>query len=363
LTLALPDRRMVEVVKNAVRLILTLELLQSQSKQRQLTAQQEAELAERKRNAESELKGGISQLYPVVYTPQYSEQRGQTYVLDDLTVQSYSQAPQIHTRIKEALHNRVVWDSVQPSKMVSQTQLNELQPVERQYYPVQALVSCFFSYYSFAHIWNEQVVRQAIKVGIKNRTFAYVANARTDNHGNLILGGPAATTIQFGKDVPAHELDTGEGAFLLSAAYAQQLLTPPAPPNVEVVVPEIAAATGDTQPGQQPSPVFTEEAGKTVVHEPALVTVPEASLAKPVAPGRGGQRYRLRLQIKPEDFFEVTKALEKLNDRSASMETMVSVIATAKPGQPFTANIMHNIVVEPMTEESNAKVLEEQVEE
>ncbi len=34
LTLAVPDRRMVEAVRNAVRLILTLELLQSQSKQR-----------------------------------------------------------------------------------------------------------------------------------------------------------------------------------------------------------------------------------------------------------------------------------------------------------------------------------------
>ena len=99
------------------------------------------------------------------------------------------------------------------------------------------------------------------------------------------------------------------------------------------------------------------------MHEPALSTMPEGSPAKPVAPGRGGQRYRLRLQIKPEDFFEVTKALEKLNDRSLSMETIVNVIATAKPGQPFIANTLHNIVVEPMVEESNVKVLEEQVEE
>ena len=85
---------MVEAARNAVRLILTLELVQSQSTQRQLSPQQEAELAERKRNAENELKGAISQLYPIVYTPQNSEQRGQTYVLDALTVQSYSSAPQ-----------------------------------------------------------------------------------------------------------------------------------------------------------------------------------------------------------------------------------------------------------------------------
>jgi len=41
----------------------------------------------------------------------------------------------------------------------------------------------------------------------------------------------------------------------------------------------------------------------------------------------------------------------------------VSVIATAKSGQSFTANTLHNIVVEPMVEESNVKVVEEQVEE
>ncbi len=353
LTLAVPERRMVVAIQNAVRLILTLELLQSQKTQLQLTPQQEAELAERKRKAENELKGGISQLYPVVYTPQYSEQSGQTYFLDPLTVQGYSQAPQIHTRIKEALHNRVVWDSVQPSKLSTLVRLNELEPVERQYYPAAALVSCFFSYFNWAHIWNENVVRQAVKVGIKNRTFAYVANARTDDKGNLILGGSAATILQFGKDVAAHELDMGEGAFLLSVAYAQQLLMPPTLPNVE----EKTTPSNDDQTGQQLPLLYGGEAGKTSVFEPAMPP------AKPVTPGRGGQRYRLRLQIKPEDFFEVTKALERLNERSATMDTTVTVIATAKSGQPFVANTLHNLVVEPMVEESNVKVVEEQVEE
>ena len=360
LTLAVPERRMVVAIQNAVRLILTLELLQSQKTQLQLTPQQEAELAERKRKAENELKGGISQLYPVVYTPQYSEQRGQTYFLDPLTVQGYSQAPQIHTRIKEALHNRVVWDSVQPSKLATLVRLNEQEPVERQYYTVAALVSCFFSYYNWTHIWNEKVVRQAIKVGIKNRTFAYIANARTDNQGNLILGGPAATAIQFGKDVAAHELDMGEGAFLLSAAYATQLLTPPAPPNVEPVV----TIPADTQPGHQSPPAYSplgEGGSKTAVNEPPTPTLPTAPPARPVAPGRGGQRYHLRLNCRPTDFFEVMKAFEKLNDRAISMT--IAVVATAKPGEAFVANTMHNLVVEPMIEESDVFVEQELVEE
>lgn len=72
-------------------------------------------------------------------------------------------------------------------------------------------------------------------VGVKNRTFAYVANAHKDTHENLVFGSPALTSVYFGKDIPAHEIDMGEGAYLLSAAYAQQLLTPPAPPKVESV--------------------------------------------------------------------------------------------------------------------------------
>ncbi len=48
---------------------------------------------------------------------------------------------------------------------------------------------------------------------------------------------------------------------------------------------------------------------------------------------------------------------------NAKAHEQVIVIATAKPGQPFNANTLHNLVVEPMVEESDAIVLEEQVEE
>ena len=48
------------------------------------------------------------------------------------------------------------------------------------------------------------------------------------------------------------------------------------------------------------------------------------------------------------DFFYVMQALERLNERAASMETTVSVVATAKTDQMFVANILHNWVVEPL---------------
>lgn len=55
------------------------------------------------------------------------------------------------------------------------------------------------------------------------------------------------------------------------------------------------------------------------------------------------------------------KALEKLNERAMSMN--IAVVARAKPGEAFVANTMHNLVVEPMTEESEVFVELELVEE
>ena len=206
------------------------------------------------------------------------------------------------------------------------------------------------------------MVRQAIIVGVKNRTFAYVANAHMDNQENLVLGGPASTTVYYGRDIRANELDMGESAFILSAAYAQQLLTPPVPARVEPVV-ENPATTNDVQPGQQTPQTYKGEAGRTVVHDSPLQTIQAPTAAKPVTPGRGGQHYRLRMKIKPDDFYEVSKALERLNDQAVTMDTTVTVIATAKAGQLFNANTMHNLLVEPMVEASDVVVLEEQVEE
>ena len=37
------------------------------------------------------------------------------------------------------------------------------------------------------------------------------------------------------------------------------------------------------------------------------------------------------------------------------------VMAKAKPDQPFVANTLHNLIVEPIVEESDVVVLEEQV--
>lgn len=100
-----------------------------------------------------------------------------------------------------------------------------------------------------------------------------------------------------------------------------------------------------------------------MLNEPTTPGVSTTPPSGSVAPGRGGQRYHLRLRCKPTDFYEVVKAIEKLNDRAMSMNIAVEVFASAKPGATFVANTMHNLVVEPMTEESEVFVEQESVEE
>jgi hypothetical protein len=101
------------------------------------------------------------------------------------------------------------------------------------------------------------------------------------------------------------------------------------------------------------------------VRDNAPRSVPQANVDKlpgrSVAPGRGGQRYHLRFRCKSTDFYEVMKALEKLNERAMSMN--ISVVTTAKPDEAFVANTIHNLVVEPMIEESEVFVEQELVEE
>ncbi len=365
LALAVPNRRMVEEALNAVRLVLTLELLQSQVKQFQITPQQEADLIDRKNRAEGELKGAFSHMYPMVYTPQKSEQTNQVYKFDQLDVLSNSPNPTapVHTRIKDALRGRVVFETVQPSKIATLTRLNDQTSLERQYFSVSDLVAGFFSYYDWTHIWNENVVRQAIVQGIKNRTFAYVANARKDNQGNLTLNNPAAVSIQFGKDVSADELDMGEGAYLLSALYAMELLKPPALLSMPPVTEPTAQTTPITVPAnnvpEQEKPRYTSPSGTAgiVNEQPFSSSVPPT----PVSAGQDGQRYRLHMKVNAQQFFDVMQALERLSGRSVEMDIVVT--AVANPGQAFTWNALHNLVVEPMVEGSDVDVLEERVEE
>jgi hypothetical protein len=374
LALAMPERRIIEQGQNSIRLLLTLELLQSQVEQLQMTPQQKSDLAERKKRAEGEIRGSFfSLLYQTVYTPVESDQSGQIYRLERLEVQSRSADPTkpVHTRIKEALGNHIVFDNLQPGRIVSLSRLNEQEPVELQFFAVSDLVTGFFGYYKWTHIWNESVIRQAIVKGIKECAFAYVANVRKDAQSRLLLGSATTNPIHFGDEIRPDELDMGEGAFLLSAAYAQQLLAAQTPPAPE---PEPSPVSSSGAPAQGSFYGFgTPPRDRTVAEEPAswasrpqpeattppLFNIPPST--RPVGPGQGGHHYNLHMRITIDQFFDVMQALERLSALSSTMEIVVQ--ATSKPDETFTQNRLHNTVVEPMVESSDVEVLKEQVEE
>src|SRR6266487_2018130 len=369
LALAVPDKRIAEMAKNAVRSLITLEILQNRRYAIELTPNQLAELSERKLSVEKEMRSAFLLLYQHVYVPITSNRSDPIFTFDDVAVMNYSQAPELSTRIREALSNRAVYDSVNPTKVVELTRLNEYTHVEKQLYRVSDIVAGFFSYYKWTHIWNEQVVRNAIVLGVKNRTFAYVANGRKDQDDNLILGSHSASSIQFGKDILASELDMGEGAFLLSAAYAEQLLATFAAAQATPIAEAVPASSGPSTPPAQDRPLYQSSAGRPAgtVKEGGYTSQPlfgdpVPPPSQPVAPGQGGKHYRLRVQANMDQFFDVIKALQALSEENTdSMDILV--IATSKPDQSYNRNKLYNRVVEPMVEASDVKVLEEQVEE
>ena len=372
LALAVPNKHAAETAKNAVRSLMTLEILQNRRYAIELTPQQMAELTERKQSVEKEMRSAFLLLYEYIYVP-VSNRIGPVFVFQKVTVLDHSQAQELPTRMREALNTRAVYESVNPNKIVELTLLNEAEAIEKQFYRVSDITVGFFSYYKWTHIWNEQVVRNAIVQGVKNRTFAYVANARKDQDSNLILGSQSASSIQFGNEIVAGELDMGEGAFLLSASYAEQLLASFAAKTTPVVEPVATPANGvppvDMPPVQGGFSYQSPSGGAgSTVKEPGGYTsrplfeesVPPAS--RPVAPGQGGKRYRLRVQVNMDQFYDAIKALQALSEENT--DTMdILVIATARPGQAYNRNKLYNRVVEPMVEGSDVNVIEEQVEE
>jgi hypothetical protein len=375
----MPDGLIAEVARNDVRMLITLGVLQSRQHMIELTSQQLAELLERKQDIEKSLRSAFVQLYQYVYIPRAGNESEQIFELSEVQVPSNSQAQDLPTRMWEALNNRGVYNSLQPSRIVTLTRMNEATPVEQQFYRVSDVVAGFFSYYKWTHIWNEQVVRRAIADGVKQRIFAYVANARKDQNGNLVLGSQQASSIRFGEEIRANELDMGEGAFLLSAAYAEQLLATftaqaaptmyEAPVNEPVSVPRSSNSILPPVQGSFPFASSTGQAGGIVRETPSAYPQMQTSLSpepppvRPVGPGQGGKRYRLHMRLTTNQFFDVMQALERLNEDSATELIDIFVTATAKSDQTFTRNKLHNLVVEPMLEASDVEVVEEEVEE
>ncbi|MBA2393113.1 MAG: ATP-binding protein [Ktedonobacteraceae bacterium] len=372
LALAVPNRHTAETAKNAVRSLMTLEILQNRRYAIELAPHQMAELSERKQSVEKEMKSALLLLYEHVYTPISNNKPDPIFVFQKVTVLDHSQAPELPTRMREALNNRAVYESVNPNKIVDLTRLNESTSVEKQFYRVSDIITGFFSYYKWTHIWNEQVVRNAVVQGVKNRTFAYVANARKDQDGNLILGSQSTNSIQFGNEIVAAELDMGEGAFLLSGSYAEQLqasFVAKVAPVVESVSTPVNGISSVGVPPVQGGFTYQPSVGTgSTIREPGGYTAPPLfgdpmpPPARPAAPGQGGKRYRLRVQVNMDQFYDAIKALQALSEENT--DTMdILVIATAKPGQAYNRNKLYNRVVEPMVEGSNVDVIEEQVEE
>src|SRR6266702_4434351 len=90
LALAVPDRRIAEMAKNAVSSLITLEKLQARSYAIELTPNQ---LAERKSSVEKEMKSAFLLLYQHVYVPITSNRSDTIFTFDDVAIMNYSQAP------------------------------------------------------------------------------------------------------------------------------------------------------------------------------------------------------------------------------------------------------------------------------
>lgn len=360
LTLAVPDPQSIQEARNAARTLIALELLQSQSAQWQFTTQQHADLAERKSQAEDALRRSLAHLYTTVYTPMPNAQDEQGYTFEALDIPNNDQAIFLHAnqtiflheRIKGVLYNRIVWDYIEPSALMSLTRLNEAEDITQQYFDVATLISSFFCHHNWPHVWNANVLRRAIIAGIKNRTFGYVTNVPLDGLQRPIFKDIAASCVFFDVDLPWNDLHTGSGAYIVSVAFAQQLLRPPLLSQAE---PAMHASREEQDQYISPSARSTGDA--------ALSRLAVSPQPRPtVAADQRGQRYRLALHSRnPGDFEDIQQALERLEQQSATLSITIEITATSKPSQWFQRNTLHNLIVEPLTEDKKVEVIKEEI--
>jgi hypothetical protein len=161
------------------------------------------------------------------------------------------------------------------------------------------------------------VLKDCIARGVREGEFAYVPIAEVEE-GRFLRAEPRH--IRFRREIIAAEVDLSEGTFLLSPALAEKLTEPVKPPEKEKKDQE----TGYPDTGKD-TPVSREDKGDV------KPTPPEP---KPLG------AYTLRLQADQSTLFTIFPVLQKLSQRSASLEVSVTVHAQAR--ESYDPNWLHN---------------------
>ena len=165
----LPDPATFDRARASARLTLAARSLLDKRARYDLKPEQVAELQEKERSADRDLRAAVEHGYSRVALPMRA-QGDRPWELEESDLRTLLTAGRrLHERVTEAVAHRV-FTTVTSAKLVS---LAGLGP-DRQWIVTSELVAAFFSYFDFTKLTSTAAIVTAISTGVADRKFAYV---------------------------------------------------------------------------------------------------------------------------------------------------------------------------------------------
>jgi hypothetical protein len=324
IAIAVPSEDQIEILRRAVRYLLSIESVQAKAKQLGLTDAQKSQLREREATEKAAAESALLKLYVEVWLPRLEDG---TIGIEKVAAGGRPLQQTLDEKKRALIHQRVmelltivqprVFSTLKPNKLVELFRLGEGDPVKTGI-KVSEAVSGLYSFLGFPRLLSESAVRKTVAEGVEKRVFGYTT-------GSPSLGADGKyqidrSKVTFDRAVPADEVDLGSGFIMVPGAI-------PA-----VASPQASAPTsGPSVSG--PSPISTLPGPTVVGPAPILATGPQTAVA-------------LNFTADRNQLYTAWNAIANLADLAGKVE--VSIRAESEKG--FDKSKLENGVLEPLRE-------------
>ena len=321
LGLAIPDRKQIEFLRQAVRYLLAIERIESRKKQYRLQSEQDQQLKERRRTEESKADAALRGLYTTVWLPRIEEGGNRTIEEIDGGGRPLL-ATSIHERLMELLElvHRRLFSSTTPAKIIELFRLGEGEPALLGIQASQ-VVDGFYSFGNAPRITSSAVIRRAIVEGIQKAVFGYVAGPAPELNADGKYQVPE-TKVRFGRTVAEDEIDLDSGFIMMPQAIPQAVAMPAADSPV--------------------SPV----AGGYQFADPSAIPLHDEKAQPALSMPTGEKVVELEFSANRNQLFTAWNAIANLADLAG--EVSVKIHAESEKG--FDRSKLQNGVMEPLRE-------------
>ena len=322
--LAIPEKKQVEPMRQAVRYLLAVEKVESKKSQHKLSKDQLDQLKERKRTELANAEAAIRALYGSIWLPRID---GGTIEVERVEVGGRPlQATGVHERVWELLTTMTnkVFTSTTPRKLADLMKLG--QPPANGEKPrlgisTAEIQDAFFGFLGFTRLDKAEAIRKAIARGVGDSTFGYVSGSvpslGADDKFEVSLD-----RLVFGRNIGDDEIDLENGFVIAPSAI-------PTPEPVEPFGEGADDSSTDTTTSDNDSDTST-----TTTSEER--TTPARTFV------------HLAFAATRDQVFGAFPAIANLSDKADGGKVNVEIKADA--GDGFDESWLRNAVYEPLDE-------------